>query len=593
MKVEVLRRLVDRNQLEPYVRHIRFPQYKNIAPFTKIDFTFPITALVGANGTNKSSILRALYGAPGNNNLGNYWFSTEIDPIVEGDKFPNCFIYGYLNTHRGVTVEVLKTRVQKEGDPDYWEPSRPIRRYLMEAMPKDGQDDPNRSMTRWSAIKKNVELVDFRHALSAFDRYFYYGDLAREKTFADKKSFVRARAPHLKAALDNKSKSYAFYSVERIVNGDNTILTDEELCNVSKILGRSYEEARLIAHRFFRFEGYTARLASADHQYTEAFAGSGEFAVIMLVTRVMRSVPNSLILLDEPEVSLHPGAQERLLEFLASEVIRKKHQVVFTTHSPALIRNLPPDAIKVLMVESHSSRVILAAQEAMAEEAFLQIGEPVVGQKTVIAEDRLAIELAKRAIRIHAPQFLKLLKFHFFPGGASVLFNHYAPPYSMENRNDVLFLLDGDQKPASAWPGEEIVQAIQDNNLGGLIKELSGSDIKFPIDSGPEASKVLQTAKAQRIFLNWCFRNVCYLPGEGSPEEFILSKLGLDEYGTDSKTRFLKLTRESLGLTADEEDPDGESIFQEQCRRVAEIPANDQDMVELARIVKNFLAANG
>ncbi|MFP3648908.1 hypothetical protein, partial [Paraburkholderia sp. SIMBA_054] len=81
----------------------------------------------------------------------------------------------------------------------------------------------------------------------------------------------------------------------------------------------------------------------------------------------------------------------------------------------------------------------------MPEEAFLQIGEPVVGFKTILAEDRLAIEIARRALRAHAPQLLSLLKFRFFPGGASVLFNHYLPPYSAEKRNDVLCLLDGDQ----------------------------------------------------------------------------------------------------------------------------------------------------
>ena len=76
--------LLKSKKLEPYIRYIRFPQYKNLAADTRVDFTYPISALVGANGTNKSSILRALYGAPGYNNLGNYWFSTSTDPITDG-----------------------------------------------------------------------------------------------------------------------------------------------------------------------------------------------------------------------------------------------------------------------------------------------------------------------------------------------------------------------------------------------------------------------------------------------------------------------------------------------------------------------------
>ncbi len=69
--------------LEPYINHIRFPHFKNLEDDTRIDFDFPITALVGPNGANKSSVLKALFGAPGNNNLGTRWFSTQVDPIDE------------------------------------------------------------------------------------------------------------------------------------------------------------------------------------------------------------------------------------------------------------------------------------------------------------------------------------------------------------------------------------------------------------------------------------------------------------------------------------------------------------------------------
>ena len=60
------------SDFEPFIRHIRFPKYKNFVSGTKIDFTFPITVLVGENGCNKSSVIRALYGAPTNKSLGEY-----------------------------------------------------------------------------------------------------------------------------------------------------------------------------------------------------------------------------------------------------------------------------------------------------------------------------------------------------------------------------------------------------------------------------------------------------------------------------------------------------------------------------------------
>ena len=94
---KTLRQLLDNGQLEPFIRHIRFPVYKNLEANTKIEFTYPITVIVGANGTNKSSVLKALYGVPGYNNLGNLWFSTSIDPIEVTGEGRSCFIYGYVN----------------------------------------------------------------------------------------------------------------------------------------------------------------------------------------------------------------------------------------------------------------------------------------------------------------------------------------------------------------------------------------------------------------------------------------------------------------------------------------------------------------
>lgn len=588
MKVDTIRSLLANGKLEPYIRHIRFPQYKNIHPFTRIDFTFPITALVGANGTNKSSLLKALYGSPGNNNLGNYWFSTETDPILEGDDYPNCFIYGYLNNHINETVEVLKTRVSNNNDPDYWEPSRPIRRYEMAPMPENDEKDTNRSKTRWKAITKKVELFDFRHALSAFDRYFYYGDFSKDETFSDKKIFLRSRSPHLRSAIDSGTKTYQYYNVERIIKKQNRTLSPEELKEVTTILDRDYDEITLIGHRFFKNEGFTARIKNTSHHYTEAFAGSGEFAVIMLVTQIMSAQQNSLILLDEPEVSLHPGAQERLLSFLANQVIKNKHQIIFTTHSPSLIRGLPPDAIKVLSLERRTSKVILNSQESTPEEAFLQIGEPISGEKTIIAEDKLAVEIIKRSLRIYNPAYLNILNFRYFPGGASVLFNHYVTPYSAESRKKVLCLFDGDQKPEKDWPKSAEISKLDSQDLGQLIKNLTGCDIKFPINSGDAESKAKQTEIAQRAFLEWSSAYVRYLPGDKNPEYFVLSKIGMQSK-KDSKEIFLQLTRKSLGLTDSEPNPDGDSIFQEQCRRVAEIPHDDPDLRELATIIDKFM----
>src|SRR5216684_4039754 len=215
-----LRGMLAARKLEPYISYIRFPHYKNLAPDLRIDFGFPITALVGVNGTNKSSILRAIQGAPGNENLGVYWFSTSTDPIAETGA-RNAFIYGYHHEGAAKTVEVLKTRVKME----------------------DGAPG-NRNKTRWDTITKPVVYIDFRQTISAFDRCFYYGT-AQGESFRERKDFLRKRSQHLRDAINANLTEYSFYK-ERIIDGENRLLTKEEREAASFILGRNYSEIRWI-----------------------------------------------------------------------------------------------------------------------------------------------------------------------------------------------------------------------------------------------------------------------------------------------------------------------------------------------------------
>lgn len=586
MNTNTLVKLLNAGQLEPFIRHIRFPHYKNLVPFTRIEFNFPITALVGANGTNKSSILRALYGAPDNNNLGNFWFSTATDPIQEGDGKRNCFVYGYQHSITSDKIEVLKTRSQRAGNPDYWEPSRPLKKYDMAPMPEFDSKDPNRVQTRWNPISKNVVLIDFRHSLSAFDQYFYFGEFLRSKSFRTKQDFIRSRAPHLSSAINEPVDEYMFYKKNRIIKKSIT-LSNAELAAICSILDREYEEIKVIEHSFFNQSGYTAQLKQSNIRYTEAFAGSGEFAAIRIVSAVLNAPEKSLILLDEPEVSLHPGAQNKLLDFLADQVILKKHQIIFTTHSPTLINGLPPQAIKVLAL-SPNFQVYLPSQESLPSEAFLHIGEPIKDVKKIIVEDRLAEEIVKKTLREWNKSLLKILSTGFFPGGASALFMLHIPIYAAEDRKNLLCLLDGDQRLMPSWPSPNEVDLILKEDLADTIKKLTGSDIQFQIDSGSKEKQDYQLEKLRRQYLKWCQKYVKYFPGTLSPEALILSELELCSSAVDSKVSFAKLTKDDLGLLSDEE-PSSDDIFQTQRRYLASIAKESENLKQIFQEIDGFV----
>jgi predicted ATPase len=578
--INALRGMLAARKLEPYISYIRFPHYKNLVPDLRIDFNFPITALVGVNGTNKSSILRAIQGAPGNENLGVYWFSTSTDPIADTGA-RNAFIYGYYHQAAAKTVEVLKTRVKKEEDPDYWEPSRAIANYGMAKMEEDAPG--NRNKTRWDTITKPVVYIDFRQTISAFDRCFYYGT-AQGESFRDRKDFLRKRSPRLLEAINSNLKVYSYY-VERIIDSENRLLTEAELKAASFIIGRDYSEIRWIRHRFFNVDGATCVLKTSDLSYTEAFAGSGEFAVVRLVVDLIGAKAGSLILLDEPEVSLHPGAQERLMTFLFGRVKQLKHQVVLATHSPGIIRWLPPEAIKVLVVDPFSGKVRLPSQSAAAEEAFFYIGEPIAGKVTVIVEDELAKHVVLKAVRLGGEAFANRFEVKFFPGGSQTLWSSYLPIFSADARTDVLVVLDGDQQPATPLPDPAMVPEAESENLRTTLNAVAGTQVKFGVDGGSKGVDKTQIDAAVRSLVKWARDHLTYLPGK-NPETFVWENMAKTsetaEFDSiaDPKKRFDELARKELGR-ASFEQLSSQDILATQLRKLATIPDDQPELVFL------------
>ena len=75
-------------------------------------------------------------------------------------------------------------------------------------------------------------------------------------------------------------------------------LNNNELEIISNILGRDYSEIKIIFHKLYHNWGYSILLKTDFHNYSEAFAGSGEMAVIRLVHGVLNTEPASLILRD-------------------------------------------------------------------------------------------------------------------------------------------------------------------------------------------------------------------------------------------------------------------------------------------------------
>lgn len=522
-----------------YITHIRFPRFKNIVDGTRIDFTFPVTALVGANGSGKTSVLNALYGAPAGMSTGQYWFSTEVDPIEEGEGSPSRFIYGHRNHGFKAVVETRKARVRKvrggRPDPNYWEPTKEVSSDGMVApVLQAGRRYSGRGKDRWNPVARKVLYINFRKELSAFDKYFYFGKEPVAKTgsaakslrrIMSKKDQVRHDAILLSRVINSGNTSETYF--KRKIATENRLLTPTELSMVSYVLGREYKEARWIRHRLFKGDGGLSIVFRTKYgRYSEAFAGSGEVAVTSCIVQVLKAKRGTLVLLDEPEVSLHPGAQERLLAFLANRSRTHQLQVVFSTHSPHLVDSLPNDAIKAFHQLDDGRFAVIPSTHPYA--AFRRLGVNSGGKIRVIVEDRLARDVVMQALMSFTDQAERDVFSVEYPTGGSDAILTYQIPVLLDAPGHTLVLLDGDKKLVAEYPDPDTIPVAQDQNLTATIKAVTGVEPKFTVDGNGGVANAAQLTEVRRQYLAWIRKNVDFIPGL-CPEQVVLRAAGKED----------------------------------------------------------------
>ena len=482
----------------PYICSLRFPNYRNLRFDSELPFDFPITVLLGRNGTNKSSILHALYGCPSGQTIGDFWFETELDAIPpERNGRKQSVVHRYYEEN-GNIVECIKARAPRgDKDPDYWEAVKHSQIY---GLPLSG--------TRISPVKLKVTHLDFRGELPAFDKYFYFPDpkhLANRARSAKesgrlrrdyrKQDYLRRRSGLLKKQIEEKGIA----------------LTNDELGVLKYVLERDYSGGKVLKHSLFHgHEGWTILFETQYFSgYSDAFAGSGESSAALLMHNILQAPDKSLVLLDEPETSLHPRAQQRILEFIAHQAVRKSLQIVIATHSIYLAKDLPQEAIRVLVLEQDGTvtvRTDFSADEALHEISTLPAG------KTILVEDERAKHIVISALKLESSHALKELQILVRKGGVSRIYRDIQA-YANSERKDIFIIFDGDNKPDELIP-EDGALPQGENDLDKLIQKLTSGNDK----SGPNLNFVDVDERTR--YIRFLRRSVHFLP-ELTPEQLV------------------------------------------------------------------------
>ncbi len=129
---------------------------------------------------------------------------------------------------------------------------------------------------------------------------------------------------------------------------------EEDVCAyVGKILDKDISKFQRIESSDNTKINVLSGMTKQGGRFTEFHFGAGESSIIRMVSQIEKCDENALILIEEIENGLHPLAVRRLVEYLIDVAIRRKVQVIFTTHSEEALKPLPAKAIWVCANENN------------------------------------------------------------------------------------------------------------------------------------------------------------------------------------------------------------------------------------------------
>jgi AAA domain, putative AbiEii toxin, Type IV TA system len=306
-------------------------------------------------------------------------------------------------------------------------------------------------------------------------------------------------------------------------------------------------------------------------KYSEASAGSGELAIVRAVIQLLACEKNALILLDEPETSLHPGAQKNFLTFVLHLWRQKQLQIVMSTHSPTMVDLLPTQAIQLLEeTEGAKCRIVPVTHPQVA---FNRLGRGVGDLLNIAIEDELLKALVELAVLHLDKGERETIRLHTPPAGASSILAHDIPVW-INSKQHFYVILDGDQ--IIQYPDLNAMTQAEIQELPTWLHDRLGTS---PDHFGSDSAKAL-------MYLKWTSDRLRFLNAI-CPELVLLRTLldspALELTNEEAKSKLIE-EMESRGHKTDAASLSASVSF-----IIANRGAGNEHVEHLASVLREFL----
>lgn len=256
--------------------------------------------------------------------------------------------------------------------------------------------------------------------------------------------------------------------------------------NVGYILEKDYSNLK-----FKKYYKYKLPIVVSDKiKYSGFNMGAGENALFELFY-ILHKIPNGgLIIIDELELGLHEAAQTKLIKVLKELCLTKKIQIICTSHSPEIIRSVPPEGRIHIEKRKKKTKIIPGIS---SEYATGKLRGENSNEIDVYVEDYMATLLLNNAI----PNSIRK-RVSIIPIGSDIsVVKQMAARYNHKALGKCICFLDGDKR-------------IEESKLTGqFVRNLETV----------EKADDMEKAKT------WISERMFFLPGKIWPEKWICEEM--------------------------------------------------------------------
>ena len=316
--------------------------------FRKDNKILDVIVLAGVNGSGKTTILKSIkdffndknvnYDEPekSNVNLDIFFEDFEKNNIEEAEKSSNNSKYALWDFF----TTLKNYDYYRKNSNDYYR-NQIAKRFNMP--PK---------IIYVPAENKFEEIQTYSTTLS---REYKFINIINSNVIRDIPSYIATRRNHLATIEEDLTMKEI---TNKVVNEINSIFDILELD--VKLKGFSKDEKTMPI-----FEN------SAGEEFDMNDLSSGEKQLFLRTLSIKMLEPkNSIILIDEPELSLHPKWQQRIIEVYKK--IGENNQIIIATHSPHILGSVSSENIFILYRNENGK-----IEAKTGDELYSSYGQPV------------------------------------------------------------------------------------------------------------------------------------------------------------------------------------------------------------------------